>query len=60
MRFLVITDLHQKRPDVGWINEEIAALMARYRLNKGSVSTWPLSSWLSDPYYDGKLLLSIE
>ena len=44
----------------GDINEEIAALMARYRLNKGSVSTWPLSSWLSDPYYDGKLLLSIE
>lgn len=44
----------------GDINEEIAAVMARYRLNKGSVSTWPLSSWLSDPYYDGKLLLAIQ
>lgn len=44
----------------GDVNEEISAVMARYRLPKGSVSTWPLSSWLSEPYYDGKLLIAIR
>ena len=44
----------------GDINEEIAALMARYRLPRGSVSTWPVSSWLQDPYYDGKWVVDIR
>ena len=38
----------------GDINEEITPLMARFRLKPGSVHTWPVSSWLQDPYYDGK------
>ena len=38
MRFLVITDLHQKRPDVGWINEEIAAHKAEFVLFLGDVT----------------------
>ena len=44
----------------GDINEEIAPLMARFRLRPGSVHTWPVSSWLQDPYYDGKYVVYIE
>ncbi len=44
----------------GDVVEEIATLMQRYRLPRGSVHTWPLSSWLSDPYYDGKLVIHLE
>ena len=44
----------------GDVNEEIADVMARHRLPRGSVSTWPVSSWLRDPYYDGKLVIHIQ
>ena len=44
----------------GDVVEEIAGVMARHRLRKGSVHTWPVSSWLKDPYYDGKLVIEIE
>lgn len=44
----------------GDVNEEIATVMGRYRLRPGSVHTWPVSSWLQDPYYDGKLVIHIE
>lgn len=44
----------------GDVNEEIAAVMARHKLPRGSVSTWPVSSWLHDPYYDGKLVIHIR
>jgi len=44
----------------GDVVEEIAEIMARYRLRKGSVHTWPVSSWLHDEYYDGKLVIYIE
>ncbi len=44
----------------GDINEEICALMSRERLRKGSVSTWPVTSWLSDPYFDGKFVVDIS
>lgn len=44
----------------GDVVEEIAEVMARHRLRKGSVHTWPVSSWLHDPYYDGKLVIFIE
>lgn len=44
----------------GDVNPEISAIMEKYRLAKGSVTTWPVSSWLPDPYYDGKLLLHIR
>jgi Icc-related predicted phosphoesterase len=38
MRFLVITDLHQKRADVGWINEEISARKAEFVLFLGDIT----------------------
>ena len=44
----------------GDINEEICALMSRERLRKGSVSTWPVTSWLSDPYFIGKFVIDIS
>ena len=44
----------------GDVNPEIAQVMARYRLSPRSVHTWPISSWLHDSYYDGKLVIHIE
>ena len=44
----------------GDVVEEIATVMGRFRLAPGSVHTWPVSSWLQDPYYDGKLVIHIE
>ena len=44
----------------GNVVEEIAEVMQRQRLSPGSVHTWPLSSWLSDPYYEGKWVIHLE
>lgn len=44
----------------GDVVPEIAEVMARHRMARGSVHTWPVSSWLADPYYDGKLVIHIE
>ena len=44
----------------GDINEEICDLMSRERLRKGTVSTWPVTSWLSAPYFDGKFVIDIS
>lgn len=44
----------------GDINEEICALMSHERLRKGSVSTWPVTTWLSDPYFAGKFVIDIR
>lgn len=43
----------------GDINEEICELMTRERLRRGSVSTWPVTSWLPDAYFDGKFVIDI-
>lgn len=44
----------------GDVAEEIALAMGRYRMKKGSVHPWRIDSWLSDPYYEGKLAIFIE
>ena len=44
----------------GDVNEEICTVMSRHKLQRGSVHTWPVSSWLSDEYYYGKLVIEIE
>ena len=44
----------------GEVNAEISAIMARYRLARGSIHTWRVDSWLADSYYDGKLVIHIE
>ena len=43
----------------GDINEEICSLMSREHLRQGSISTWPVSSWLTDPYFTGKYVVDI-
>ena len=40
----------------GDINEEISSLMERNRMKKGSISTWPVDSWLTDSYFEGKFV----
>ena len=44
----------------GDVNEEIAQVMARHRLPRGCVGTWPVDSWIQDPYYQGKLVIHIR
>ncbi len=44
----------------GDIAEEIGIAMARYKLRKGSVYTWPVDSWLKDEYFAGKFVIRIE
>ncbi len=44
----------------GDVNQEIVQVMARHRLPRSSVSTWPVNSWLPDPYFDGKLVIHIR
>ena len=44
----------------GDVVEEIATVMGRWKLAPGSVHTWPVSAWLPDSYYDGKLVLHLE
>lgn len=44
----------------GDINEEICEVMSRERLRSGSVSTWPVSGWLKDPYFEGKYVIDIR
>ena len=43
----------------GDINEEIAEMMSRYKMKKGAVSTWPVDSWLTDNYFEGKFVINI-
>ena len=54
MRFLVITDLHQKRADVGWINEEIRKHGAESVLFLGDVTNFGTKETAA------KILSSIE
>lgn len=44
----------------GDLSEEISAVMARHKMRKGSVHTWPVSSWLQDSWYDGKFVVHID
>lgn len=44
----------------GDLVEEIAAMMGKFRMRKGSVHTWPVSSWAQDPYFEGKMVVHIE
>lgn len=43
----------------GDLAEEIAQAMGRWKMPKGSVGVWPISSVLRGEYYDGKMVISI-
>ncbi len=44
----------------GDVNAEIAQLMGRNRLKKGSVRTWRVDTWLPGEYFQEKFVIQIE
>ncbi len=44
----------------GDLTEEIALAMGRWKMPKGSVGLWPISSVLREEYYEGKMVISIN
>ncbi len=44
----------------GDVNEEIAVLMQKFHLKRGTVKTWRIDSWLSDEYFSEKFVIDIE
>lgn len=44
----------------GDVAEETALLMGRFRLRRGSVGTWRIDRWLSDPYFTEKYVVDIR
>ena len=44
----------------GDLAEEISTAMAKYRMRKGSVHVWPISSWTDDPFFETKQVIYIE
>ena len=44
----------------GDVNAEIAQLMGRNRLKKGSVRTWRVDTWLPGEYFQAKFVIQIE
>jgi len=44
----------------GDLAEEISAAMSKYRMRKGSVHVWPISSWTSDAFFETKQVIYIE
>ena len=44
----------------GDLAEEVSTAMAKFKMRKGSVSIWPISSWISDPFFETKQVVFIE
>ena len=44
----------------GEVNEEIEAVMSRFKLKKGAVRTWDLSTWLTGDWFKGKFVIEIR
>lgn len=44
----------------GDLTEEIATAMGKFKMRKGSVHIWQISSWTSDPYFEEKMVIYIE
>ena len=44
----------------GDLTEEIATAMGRFKMRKGSVHIWPISSWTDDPFFETKMVIYIE
>ena len=44
----------------GDVNEEIVRTMTRWHLPKGSAGTWKLSPWLTDPWFEGKMVIHLR
>jgi 16S rRNA (guanine527-N7)-methyltransferase len=44
----------------GDLAEEISNAMAKFKMRKGSVHLWPISSWTNDPFFETKQVIYIE
>ncbi len=44
----------------GDLAEEISTAMSKFKMNRGSVHVWPISSWTSDPFFETKQVIYIE
>ncbi len=44
----------------GDLTEEISTAMAKFKMRKGSVHPWPISCWISDPFFETKQVIYIE
>ena len=44
----------------GDLAEEISTAMAKFKMRKGSVHQWPISSWTDDPFFETKQIIYIE
>ena len=44
----------------GDLAEEISTAMAKHKMRKGSVHTWPISSWTDDQFFEEKMVIYIE
>ena len=44
----------------GDLTEEIATAMSKFKMRKGSVHPWAISSWISDPFFETKMVIYIE
>jgi len=44
----------------GDLAEEISTAMAKFKMRKGSVHQWPISSWTDDPFFETKQVIYIE
>lgn len=44
----------------GDLAKEISNAMAKFKMRKGSVHTWSISNWTSDPFFETKMVIYIE
>lgn len=44
----------------GDLAEEISTAMSRFKMRKGSIHIWPISSWSEDPFFETKQVIYIE
>lgn len=44
----------------GDLTEEISTAMSKFKMRKGSVHIWPISSCISDPFFETKQVIYIE
>ena len=44
----------------GDLAEEISTAMAKHKMRKGSMHTWPISSWTDDQFFNEKMVIYIE
>jgi 16S rRNA (guanine527-N7)-methyltransferase len=44
----------------GDLAEEISTAMAKFKMRKGSVHSWPISNWTDDPFFETKQVIYIE